>query len=146
MLDIRRIDAAIAVAPQIAVTDLPEIARRGYVLILNNRPDGEAPDEPQGAEIEAAARAAGLDYRYLPIGHGGFLPDQIKAMGDLLQDTDGAILAYCRSGTRSCFLWALGAANAGIEDAGEVKAKAGAAGYDVAPIMPIVDHLASGAA
>ena len=57
-----------------------EAAAQGVTLVVNNRPDGESPDEPQGAEIEAAARAAGLDYVAIPVGHGGFSQPQVDAI------------------------------------------------------------------
>jgi len=57
----RRVTDQVSVSPQIAVGDVAQAAAQGFVLIINNRPDGEDPAQPQGAEIAAAARAAGLD-------------------------------------------------------------------------------------
>lgn len=34
---------------------------------INNRPDGEAPERPSSAEVEAAAHQAHLGYAYLPV-------------------------------------------------------------------------------
>ena len=110
-------------------------------LIVNNRPDGEAPDEPQDAEIEAAARAAGLDYVAIPVGQGGFAAPQVDAMATALTATSGKTLAYCRSGTRSTLLWSL--ARAKLGDAPDVlKAKANAAGYDLTPVAALLGMLA----
>jgi uncharacterized protein (TIGR01244 family) len=58
------------------------------------------------AEIERAALAAGLRYRHIPIA-GGIGPDQVEAMAAAL--SEGKLLAFCRSGTRSTILWALAA-------------------------------------
>ncbi len=107
-------------------------------MIVNNRPDGEEPGQPAGAEIEAAARAAGIAYRHIPVA-AGFSPEQVEAMNEALGASDGAVLAFCRSGTRSTYLWALARAGAG-EAADSLIAKAAAAGYD---LRPIAAHLGS---
>ena len=59
-LDIRKINDRISVSPQIAAEDIEAIKAAGFTAVVNNRPDGEAPDQPDSAEIEAAAKAAGL--------------------------------------------------------------------------------------
>jgi uncharacterized protein (TIGR01244 family) len=110
-------------------------------LIVNNRPDGESPDEPQGAEIEAAAHAAGLDYVAIPIGHGGFSAPQVDAMVAALESATGPVLAYCRSGTRSTLLWSLARTKLG-DAPHELRAKAANAGYDLSPVDALIDMLA----
>jgi uncharacterized protein (TIGR01244 family) len=122
------------VAGQIAPGDLPAIAAAGVTLIVNNRPDGEEPGQPASAEVEAAARAAGLDYRHIPIA-GGFNGDDVLAMAEALDAAEGKVLAFCRSGTRSTFLWALARAERGA-DAADLAARAAAAGYDLTPVLP----------
>ncbi|HYG30563.1 MAG TPA: TIGR01244 family sulfur transferase [Allosphingosinicella sp.] len=117
---------------QVAPEDLPAIAAAGITLVVNNRPDGEEAGQPLSAEIEAAARAAGLDYRHIPIA-GGFNMDDVLAMADALDATEGKVLAFCRTGTRSTFLWALARSERG-EAADRIVAAAAAAGYDLAPI------------
>jgi uncharacterized protein (TIGR01244 family) len=128
---LRRLDATTLVAVrQVTVADVGEAAAKGIRLIVNNRPDDEEPGQPSSAEIEAAARAAGLDYRHIPIS-GGFPTDRVEAMARALEQ--GPLLAFCRSGTRSTFLWALARAARGAP-AGESVAAAAAAGYDLEPI------------
>ena len=102
----QRLDDRVFVAGQIGPEDMAEIAALGVTMIVNNRPDGEEPGQPTGAEIEAAARAAGLDYRHIPVA-GGIAPEQIEAMAEALDEAEGTLLAFCRSGTRSTYLWAL---------------------------------------
>lgn len=118
------------VSGQIRPEDVADAAAKGVRTIVNNRPDREEPGQPSSAEIEAAARAAGLDYRHIPIS-GGFPSDSIAAMADALGE--GPVLAFCKSGTRSTFLWALAEAGGGAE-AEDLTAKAAAAGYDLGPI------------
>jgi uncharacterized protein (TIGR01244 family) len=140
MTDIRRIDDRISVAPQITPWDVSEIARAGFVAIVNNRPDDEEPGQPEGAEIRAAAEAAGLSYTEIPITHAGFSHPQVEAMVAALDAAGGPVLAYCRSGTRSCNLWALASAKAGGEP-GELVVKGAGAGYDLSGIRPLLDQL-----
>ena len=57
---------------------MAEAAAAGFKSVINNRPDFEGgPDQPTNAAIEAAARAAGLEYAFLPVATA--LPD---ARGD----------------------------------------------------------------
>ena len=143
-MQIRPLNDAVAVAPQIAPEDIPAIKAAGYVAIVNNRPDGEEPGQPMGEAIRAAAEAAGLAYTAVPVTGAGFSHPQLDAMADALRGADGPVLAYCRSGTRSCNLWALAAAKAG-RDPGLLVAQGEAAGYDLRPIGPMLDALAAGA-
>jgi uncharacterized protein (TIGR01244 family) len=142
MSDFRKITENILVSPQIMLGDVTSAAADGVALIINNRPDGEDPFAPQGDEIAAAAAAAGLNYVAIPIGHSGFSEPQVDAMIAALEQAEGPILAYCRSGTRSTLLWALAAAKQGVEpDA--IARMAAQAGYDVSPIRPMIDMLAA---
>ena len=138
----RRLDDAVSVAPQIGVDDVAEAAAAGFVAIVNNRPDGEAPDEPQGEAIAAAARAQGLSYTAIPVGHGGFSQPQVDAMAEILDNAGGPVLAYCRSGTRSTLLWSLARASLG-DDPASLHARANAAGYDLSPVATLIDMLAA---
>lgn len=133
-----RIDDSISVAGQVSPDDMARAAEAGFVRVVNNRPDGEAPDQPAGVAIEAAARAAGLDYTAIPVAAGFSMP-QVEAMAGALE-ADGPVLAFCRSGTRSTNLWALAAAARGGEPDAIVSAAA-AAGYDVSALMPALRQL-----
>jgi uncharacterized protein (TIGR01244 family) len=140
-MTLRRIDDTISVAPQIAPGQVPEIAASGFKAIVNNRPEGEELGQPSGAEIRAAAEAAGLSYAEIPVTHAGFSATQVEAMAKALEGAGGPVLAYCRSGTRSCNLWALAEASRG-GDPVTLTAKAAGAGYDISGIRPLLDALA----
>jgi uncharacterized protein (TIGR01244 family) len=129
----RKLDETISVAGQISPEDVAEAAARGFTFIVNNRPDDEQPGQPAATEIEAAAAAAGLGYRAIPITHAGFSENQVTAMQEALKAAPGPVLAFCRSGTRSTLVWALARARMG-DDAATLQAKAEAAGYDLTPI------------
>ncbi|WP_209349225.1 TIGR01244 family sulfur transferase [Pontixanthobacter sp. CEM42] len=142
MSDFRRLSDSVLASPQIVTDDIAEAKALGVTLIVNNRPEGEAPDQTEGPLIEQATRDAGLDYLAIPIGQGGFGEVEVAAMGSALENADGKVLAYCRSGTRSTFLWSLASASKGA-DPEELSAQASAAGYDVSPIRPMMDMLAA---
>jgi len=114
--------------------DLAEAAARGVTLIVNNRPDGEEPGQTTAAELEAAARAAGLDYKHIPVAT-DFPKDKVVAMDEALGFAEGRILIGCRSGTRSTYLWALARARGGAEPTALVH-RAASAGYNIRPILP----------
>lgn len=141
MADIRTVNESISVAPQITPEDVAAIKAAGFVAIVNNRPDEEEAGQPAGDAIRAAAEAAGLGYAAIPVTHAGFSHPQIDAMTDVLVNADGPVLAYCRSGTRSCNLWALAAAKAGRNPELLVN-QARAAGYDLSAMRPTLDALA----
>ena len=126
---IRQVDESMMVGGQL----YPErIAGLGVALIVNNRPDHEEPGQPTSAEIEAAAKAAGIAYRHIPVS-GGFSQAQVAEMADVLANAEGPALAFCKSGMRSIYLWALARARLG-SDPDDLSAKALAAGYDLSPI------------
>jgi len=143
MSDFRQVAASFWASPQISVADVAEARARGITLIVNNRPEGEAEDQVPGAAIEAAAGAAGLAYLAIPVSPAGFSAAQVDAMAEALAQAAGPVLAYCRSGTRSTLLWSLAQARGGRAP-DEIAADAARAGYDVAPIRPLLEMLAAG--
>jgi len=130
-------------SPQIGLADIAAAAAQGVTMIVNNRPEGESEDQVPGAEIEAAAKAAGLGYVAIPVTHAGFSEGQVKAMAEALAASPGPVLAYCRSGTRSTLLWSLAEASGGA-DPETLAAQAAAAGYDITPVRALCDVLAGG--
>jgi uncharacterized protein (TIGR01244 family) len=140
----RRLTDDFHVAPQIDLADIAAAAEQGFALVINNRPDGEEPDAPQGDAIASAAAAAGLAYVAIPVGHGGFSAVQLDALDAARTAHPGRALAYCRSGTRSTHLWALASARGGAAVDDLCSAAAGA-GYDLAMLRPMLTSLSAGA-
>ncbi len=138
-MELKRINDRVSVAPQIRPEDVPAIKAAGFTTIVNNRPDDEAPGQPTGAEIKAAAEAAGMSYREIPLGRQGVSMEMVEATRDALDESAGPVLCYCRSGTRSTTLWAL--SQAGRLPADEIISAAGNAGYDVSHLAA---HLSKG--
>jgi len=79
MADFRAVTEEFAVSGQISPGDVAAAAAQGFTLIVNNRPDEEAPGQPSGASIQAAAAAAGLSYLHVPV-VGRASPGEVAAM------------------------------------------------------------------
>jgi uncharacterized protein (TIGR01244 family) len=93
-LPIRPVADDVFVAPQLAPADLAEAARAGFRSIINNRPDFEGgPEQPTHAAMAAAAAAAGLEYRFLPVNGAYQSPEEIEAFGALLATLPRPLLA-----------------------------------------------------
>lgn len=92
---------------QLQPEDLAGLARTGFRAIINNRPDDEVDAQPSNTALAAAAQQAGIAYAHLPVVSGQIDEHHIKEMTDLLQTLPRPILAFCRSGTRSSYLFQL---------------------------------------
>ena len=134
MTDFRKVTGAFSTAPQIALADVAAAAAQGFTMVINNRPDGESPDQPSSAQMEAAARAAGLDYAYIPV-RGGPTADQVEAVQAAIAGANGPVLAFCRSGTRSIVTWSLGQAQSGERSRDELVRLGADAGYDLSGVL-----------
>lgn len=128
-MELKRINEHVSVSPQISPEDVTAIKAAGFVAIVNNRPDGEAPDQPPSAVIEKAAHEAGLAYHHIPLGREGVSPQMVEQTKSVLEGSAGPVFCYCRSGTRSTTLWAL--SQAGKQPATDIISAAANAGYDV---------------
>lgn len=135
MSEFRRVTESLSVSPQVSEADIARAAAEGFTLVINNRPDGEDPSQPPSAVIEAAARAAGLDYVHIPV-RGGPGPDQVEAVARAVAAAEGPVLAFCRSGTRSIVTWSIGQALSGSADRETLVAQGAAAGYDLSGVLP----------
>lgn len=136
----RRLSDSFWVAPQLRLEDFARAREQGIRTIINNRPDGEAPDQLSDAEAAEAADAAGLSYVHVPVVSGGIFPDHIVQMKAAVDDHEGPVLAYCRSGTRSCHLWAL--LRAQEDEPAAIVERARAAGYEISPMRPLLEQIA----
>lgn len=104
-MEIRQITEEYSVAPQIGIEHLPLIKAAGFKTVISNRPDAEDGAVPHDA-IEAAAKEAGLTFRYLPVVSGQMTQENIDDQAAALDALPKPILAYCRSGTRCTNLFA----------------------------------------
>ena len=110
----RRLSDEYAVSAQLHPEDVATVAAAGYRSILNNRPDFEGgPDQPTSAQIERAARAAGLAYAHLPLPLGDIGPADIARFQKALKALPSPVLSFCGIGGRATRLHELGARNSG---------------------------------
>jgi len=128
------INQALSVSEQIKAEDVTTIAAAGFKSIICNRPDGEGVDQPVFAEIEAAAKVAGLVAVYQPIVSGKVGDEDAVAFGKLMDALPKPIFAYCRTGTRSTTLWSLSEGSRG-HALPDVLAATKAAGYDMTGVV-----------
>lgn len=131
-MQIHPLTEQLSVAAQIDVDDIAALAARGFRSIVNNRPDGEELGQPDNATLRAAAQAAGLAWRHIPVVGMPIDGATVHEFGEALQELPGPLLAFCRSGTRSSALWALQAPGT----ADDILATARAAGYDLSMLRP----------
>lgn len=143
MADIRRVNEAFAVAPQLTLADMPTIAAAGYQTVIANRPDGEDAGQATLVEARDAAEAAGLAFISIPFA-GGPSMEKVEETMKALAGAKPPVLAYCRSGTRSITVWALSQAAAGKASPDDIIAQAAGAGYDLAPLRPALKQLSKG--
>ncbi len=123
-----------AVSAQIGAAEVAAAAQAGFTTIINNRPDGEAPGQPNAAEIEALAKQHGLNFVSIPVNATSMTIEAVQRMEAALQSAPGPVLAYCRSGMRSTSMWAL--AQAGHMPVADILQRAIQAGYDLSGLEP----------
>ena len=134
---IRQLDDRTSVSGQIRPEEVAGLAEQGVTMLINNRPDGEEADQPLAADIEAAAEAAGISYRHVPILR-GISPADVEAMQEALRGAQGGqALAFCRSGNRSALTWALAMRAEGLARE-EIEQRVTDAGFNVAPIAHLL--------
>lgn len=133
----RQLDDKTLVNGQIAPEDVPALRDIGVTLIVNNRPDGEDDGQPESEDIEAAAKAAGIDYRHVPIAR-GMGPSDIEAMREAIHAAgEGKLFAFCRSGNRSTLAWAVARSEDGASRE-ELERCANRAGFDLGPVAHLL--------
>jgi uncharacterized protein (TIGR01244 family) len=135
---IRQLDDRTLVSGQIAPHEVAGLAEQhGVTVLVNNRPDFEEPGQPLAAEVEAAAEAAGIAYRFVPIIR-GIGPADVEAMQHALREAEGGkLLAFCRSGTRSALAVSLAHRENGAPRE-EVEQRLTDAGFDPGPIAHLL--------
>ncbi|MFP7571112.1 TIGR01244 family sulfur transferase [Marivita sp. S2033] len=140
-MDIRPITERYSVSPQISAGDAAAIKSAGFTTVICNRPDEEVPPSHHAEIIRTAMEAAGLRFEVLPITHQTMTPDRIARQSAIVEDSDGPVLAYCASGTRSSVVWALSEAGAMPTDA--ILDTARRAGYDLSGLRPALEATAA---
>jgi uncharacterized protein (TIGR01244 family) len=134
---IRKLDDKVLVSGQIAPHEVAALADQSVTMLVNNRPDGEEPGQPLAGDIEEAAAAAGIAYRFVPIVR-GIGPADVEAMQEAMRAVgDGKLLAFCRSGNRSALVSAVAMREEGAS-ADAVTDALARAGFDPGPIAHLL--------
>jgi len=136
-MELKQLTDKMWVSPQIQPEDIATLKQFGIEWVINNRPDGEEPGQPTHADIKAAAEAAGLNYRHVPVVRGPSHAE-VEEMREALADAgDAKVFAFCRSGTRSTLTWAVAQAEGGADEDYLHRCAAGA-GYDLTPVAHLL--------
>jgi uncharacterized protein (TIGR01244 family) len=105
-MDVRQITESYSVSPQVTPDEIAAIKAAGFKTVICNRPDDEQPGQPSHDVIKAAVEAAGLSFRYIPVVSGQMTMENVEDQATALDEVEGPVLAYCRSGTRCTNLYA----------------------------------------
>jgi sulfide:quinone oxidoreductase len=133
-MTIRKLNEKVAVSPQLTVKDIEKAAAEGYKTVINNRPDKEGLMQPASDDLKAAAEKLGMNYYHIPVTPGQFTDEQVEEFGKAVEDCNGPVLAFCKSGTRAACLWAL--SEAAKEDPESILSACSNAGYDLSGMAP----------
>lgn len=141
-LDLRRLTSSYAVAPQIDPSDMAALKAAGFVMVIDNRPDGEIGADLQAETMARAAAAAGLAFVVNPVTPGSFPPELVARQRAAIDAAAGPVFAYCASGNRSTVVWEL--VHAGRIATDEMLATAAAHGYSHEQFRPLIEAFAKG--
>jgi uncharacterized protein (TIGR01244 family) len=89
---------------QVHPNEIADLAAQGCRLLINNRPDGEAPDQPSSDELEAEAQRHGMAYCHIPVVPGQATSADARAFKEAMDKADGPVVAFCRTGGRATML------------------------------------------
>jgi uncharacterized protein (TIGR01244 family) len=133
-MELRKLTDDLSVSAQIEPADIPRLAGQGFRAIVCNRPDGEAPGQPEAKAVQEAAAAHGIEVVYQPVVASAISDADVAAFDSALKELPKPVMAYCRTGMRCTALWSL--SQAGKLPTQEILQKAMRAGYDMSPIAP----------
>ena len=106
-MEYRQISDDYSVSGQIQPEDIAAIKEAGFRSVICNRPDNEQPGQPSADSVKAVAEAAGLAFRYIPVISGQITMDNVEDQAEALDELEGPVFAYCRSGARCTNLYGL---------------------------------------
>lgn len=104
-MTIYKLTETCSVAGQIEPGDVESLRQNGFVTIVCNRPDDEDFAQPSATEIGHACDDHGVAFHHLPISNTGISTEMVREFRRIVAESNGSVLAYCRSGQRSSVLW-----------------------------------------
>ena len=136
------IDKNYHVSPQIEPDQISDIAGKGFVRVICNRPDLEVPPSLRSSIMADLATKAKIEFHTLELTHETMTPENILKQRKIFTDANGPVLAYCASGTRCSVIWALGEAISGT-NINYILEKTLAAGYNLSGLEVSMRNLAN---
>ena len=133
-MNFKQLDDKVSVSAQVALADIEELARRGFRTLICNRPDGEDAGQPAFEDVAAAARAAGMETVFQPVTSATLDAEAARNFAAAVEESDGPVFAYCRTGTRCTMLWTISGVMAG-KPKDELREAAARAGYDMTNLL-----------
>ena len=133
-MNISPLTDSLSVAEQIQLADLDALKSAGFECVINNRPDGEGPNQPSSEAFAARAAELGLAYHYIPVIPRNMSHQNIDDFKAVIEGTPAKTLAFCRSGGRSTTLWAM--SRAGQDSADSILSTTKAAGFNLDILRP----------
>ena len=105
MSEYKQLSEKLAVRSYVEPGEVAGIAAAGFKGIINNRPDDEELGQPNSSELQAEAERHGLAYWHIPVVPGHATPADVEAFAEALRQSEGPVIAFCRTGARSTKLW-----------------------------------------
>ena len=136
------IDKNYHVSPQIEPHQISDIAEKGFVRIICNRPDLEVPPSLSSSVMAAFAAKEQIEFHILELTHQTMTPENISKQREMFINANGPVLAYCASGTRCSVIWALGEAMIGT-NINYILEKTLAAGYNLSGLEASMRNFAN---
>ena len=146
MLDPKWLSQQVAACGQIDRNEIVDARQRGFVAIINNRPDNEGgPTQPDAADNKALAGQHGMGYYHLPLATVHDLtPQLIDQVAAAMQNADGTVLLHCKTGGRSALLWALVQVRHHGRSIDDVLNDTEKAGFELGQTRPLLEKFAEG--
>lgn len=104
-MSIYELSDTVAVTAQIRPDDVEALAELGFTTVICNRPDGEDFGQPTADEISRECETRGMAFHFIPVDRSGLTREMVESFGAAVAQSEGKVLAYCRSGQRSSMLW-----------------------------------------
>lgn len=134
-MNVNKLSNSFSVSSQIALEDIKFLGDLGYRSIIICRPDGEE-GQPSFQEISVTAARIGIDVAYSPLPMGESPMEALPGFKMSMSKLKGPTLGYCKSGMRSCLLWAL--SQKGEQSADQIISSVQSAGFNIERLRPLL--------
>ncbi|WP_406827584.1 TIGR01244 family sulfur transferase [Microbulbifer sp. ARAS458-1] len=129
----KTLDSQVSISAEPALEAFAELSEQGVEVVVCNRPEHEAEDSVGFTELENAITAAGMTFVAIPFSRGQMQPAHSEEFARLLS-SGKKVHAFCRTGNRSCNLWAAARCLNGA-DRKALRQAATNAGFDITGVL-----------